>query len=67
MLISNNAWLEDWVIVGDRAYGIVYGHHRIPDGKRISTSVIRKRYANGRKIRTLNTIYNLGKPAKSAS
>ena len=58
-----------------RLTGQVYGDPRFPDGEQITTSPIQREYkrtvyshgAWRTRVRTLNTNYALGEPAKDAS
>jgi hypothetical protein len=64
--------IENWQVVrfgSDRLHGQVYNHPRFKDGEFVTTSpiVMQYKYRGKPRVRTLNTIYKLGEPAKRAS
>lgn len=52
--------LEDWLQLGDRLVGFIYGDHRFADGNRIRTSRVLK--IDHQIAVTAHTTYRLGKP-----
>lgn len=58
------ARLENWMMVGGRLYGHVYGHPLHEDGTHVITSEVQK--TMGKVAVTRNTVYELGKPGRQA-
>lgn len=52
--------LEDWLRLGDRLVGYIYGDNRFADGNRIRTSRVLK--IDHQLAVTAHTTYRLGKP-----
>ncbi len=62
------ARLEQWKVTEEQTFdglirrleGLVFGHDKIPDGRRVSTSLIVT--IDDKQAETLNTVYDLGVP-----
>ena len=56
---DNEMRLENWYIVGNAAFGNVYGNPLFDDGEFVRTSAVKS--VEGDTLTTRNSIYKLGK------
>ena len=52
--------LENWLIIGDRIEGDIFGHHRLDDGERILTAPLKRVDFEFKMATSITSTYELG-------